>query len=765
MDQPATPPQVMQTSPWEFKDFSGGVTDFYLGCALNRYQKADNLLIQKFGAVGKLYTRPGSQIHDSTYYQIPAGAQRINSLKYFQSVLFYQSSRKFYYVNSGWVTLNGPTGNFGFPTGVDTNTVVSMTTWNGHLIYCSDAFTAPGMIYNDGSTWQLRTAGMPPLVSAPTVTAGAAGANNYLYRFLNAYTYTVGTRTFIARGHATEVALASAAAPDASAVAISAIPVVANGATTNYDTSSTNLVQEIYRTINGGADFFLVGNVANGTTTFSDSMSDATLVNQQALYTEGGAPDNDTPPPAKVVHVVEDRGFYANVTIGGVAYPSRIYQSIPGAPLAVPATFFHDCRDNIVAISSIRNIPVALGEVEVYRLDDGIDELGRGDITPATITPNGGCVSALSVVQTPEGVWWAGTDGFWFTDGFSAIRISGGIRKTYATLVATTAQQKRIVGKYDSDKKRIYWTVQSTGATDCDTCFVLDLNWGLSEDMPFTTISGGANFAPTALEFIGTTLVRGDTRGYAFDHLETLYTDPKVDTTTAPTNWNLATLVYDHISAATDFGSSFMRKWVPRMSIDCDNETNLSLQINSINDNGRKTGALSPIRFRGLITWGDADVYWGDPNLLWNYQGLVDEGRRMPAQSLRCEYKQLELTNAKVAIVSSDVLGVCDVDASAKTATLQNVALAWPSAAVDYVIAFEHDNYSTEFTITQRTDTTLTFADASSLSFNATGSKWVIRGKPKGETLRLISYTMHYAFVGKTQNAYHTAGTGEVGSS
>jgi hypothetical protein len=78
------------------------------------------------------------------------------------------------------------------------------------------------------------------------VTRGGAGTGDYLYRFVYKYTYTVGTVTFIDRGAVTEVALTSALAPNTSTVAISAIPVLANGATYNWDTTAIKV--EIYRT-------------------------------------------------------------------------------------------------------------------------------------------------------------------------------------------------------------------------------------------------------------------------------------------------------------------------------------------------------------------------------------------------------------------------------------------------------------------------------------------------------------------------------------
>jgi hypothetical protein len=761
--------QGIQTQPLPFEDFSGGMTDYYLGCPLTKYQQAENLLIVKHGQIGKLFTRPGSEIYDDDYYQIPAGAQRVGTLKYFEDQLFIHSARKLYYIASGWQTLQGPTSNDLLPSGVDTTTVLSMASWNKHLfVTSSDLTQRVQKIYKDGSAaWQLRTAGMPELASAPVPTGGTPGATfSYLYRFVYRYQYTVGTRTYIDRGPATEVTATNntaIAAGAANTISWASIPAIDNTTVHNYATASTDLDVEIYRTTNGGVNFFLVSSVNNGTTTYADTMTDAALQTQEPLYTEDGSAELAAPPLCKVLHIVDDVGLYGHCKVGSEILANRVYQSVPGDPDGVPEDFFADLKDSVVALSSFRSVAVALGESMCFRLDGRITEVGTGDLTPTTISEVIGCVSSQSVVQTPDGIFFAGLDGFYWTDGYQVFRVSDGIDRTYQTLVSTAEKKRRIVGKYDSKKKRVWWTAQVSD-TEVDTCFVLDLNFGINADMPFTTATG-TSFSPTALEFIGENLIRGHKSGYIFNHDDSLFVDPKVNTSVTPDAWNSETIMYDFLSAATNFGTSFERKWVPRISVICEDQTNLSLQINSINDDGRKIGELKPIRYRGAVTWGDPDVYWGDPDLVWNYQGIIDEARRFPAQNLRCEYKQIQLTNAFVAIISSDTLGLATVNTSAHTATLDDTAaFDWPSLAVDYYISFESDGYTREFPITARTNDVVTFTDTGSTAINGSQG-WVLRGYPKGEVLYLNSFTIHYAIFGKTQTQYRSSGTGEPGAS
>ncbi len=762
--------QPIETEPFPLSDFSGGITDYYLGGPLNRYEVADNLLIIKHGDVGKLFTRPGSEIYNETYYQIPAGVQRIGTLKYLNTTLFYHSARKLNYVSSGWQTLQGPTGNDLLPTGADTTTVLSMSPWGKHLfVTSSDLLQRVQKIYQDGSAvWKLRTAGMPALATSPTLTPGTPGTTfSYLYRFLYKYTYVVGTVTFVDRGPTTEVAVTNTTAIAAGAgntIAITVIPAIANSTTHNYDTASASLKVEIYRTSDFGQNFFLVDTVNNGTTVYNDTMEDATLIDREPLYTESGAPENDPPPLCKVLHVVDDRGLFGHCSVGGEVLTNRIYQSIPGDIDSVPATFYVDVPDEVVGISSFRSNPVAFCSESAHRLEGSYDAIGSGFIRPVVVAETSGCVSSQGIVQTPLGIFWPGLDGFYWTDAFQSMRISD-FDKTYVELVSSAAKKRRIQGKYDVKKNRVYWTTQAaTDATDNDVIYVLDLNWGLSEAMPFTTLSGGVNFAPTAIEFVTNQLVRGDSRGYAFLHRDTLYVDPVVDTAAVPTAWTSATLMYQLKTVATNFGTTQLRKWVPRVGVICENETNLSLQISSINDDGRIAGDCKPIRYRGILVWGDPDIYWGDPDIIWNSQGIIDEQRRFPAGGLRCQFKQLNLTNAFVAIISSDLIGNATITSASHILTLDDaVSYDWPSLAVGYYVAFEQDGYVREYEITARTDDTLTLDDPSTTI--ATGSQaWVIRGYPKGDILYLNELVMHYAVFGKTQQAFRKTGTGEVGA-
>jgi len=760
-------------------NFSGGMTDYYLDAGANRYRKADNFLLVKHEqGVAKLFTRYGSEVWDATNYQIPAGNQRIGALKLFQGsttskLLLVQSAHRLYYVSAGaWVTCTGPSGNQVYPNTVTTSNVWKFDEWSGHLLTCVDSYQKPQKIYFDNtSTLRVRTAGMPDLASAPVITPAGNTGQSFLYAFIYAYTYQVGLKTYVDRGPITEVLVQNADAPEVNQNAITAIPVLANGATDNYDTASANLKVEIYRTVNGGEDFFFVASVNNGVTTYNDVLSDALLVANESLYTAGDVVENDPPPLCKTLCVTQSFAYYGDIKEGTEELTNVIRQSVALDFDAVPVDFECEVDDSIMELTSYNELPIALCQKYAYRIEGVFDELGRGGMFPVKISDVAGCVSRQSAVRTELGVFWFGIDGVYHSDGYQCTKVNKSLDKTYASFVSTTSKSSapvKVQGRYDSKNKRVWWSVwESATNSDVDKCFVLDLNYGVSDDMPFTTCSGGASFSPTSLEFLGDIMYRADKRGYILKHTSTVFSDPKIDTTVAPSSWTVVPIIYDYISAGYNMGVDHIRKYSTRISCNVANETSVSMKLVSINDDGRKTADLAPIRFRNNIVWGDPDVYWGDPQIVWNKGGLLDSERKFPSGSLRYTYKQIEITNATVAILNSDLIGdatVAFLTSTTKTVTLDNAAsYDWPTKSMDYYIAFESDGYTDEYLITVRADNVLTISDPSG-SADFGSQSWVIRGIPKDETLNLLSYTIQYLPFSETQQQYYKALSGETGS-
>ncbi len=765
--------QFIQYAPLEVDDFSGGITDNYLGGAINKYHNADNLLVEKYGAKGKLLVRPGSGIFDSARpFVDSAGVSRLTSLKYFGDYIVPFTKNKVYTQNNTgatWTSLVGPNGgNPPFSTAADGLHVVSLSTWQDHLFVASDTYEYISKIYkNSAGLFQIRTAGLPALASSPTLTTSSAGVSSYIYRFCYKYTYLVGTVQYIDRGSLTEVTVSTAATISTSgAMAIAAIPVLSNTANaTLWDT--TNIDVEVYRTTNGGVNFFLVKAVDNGTTSTTDTMTDATLQLQEPLYTEGEIVENDPVPKAKVVHIVEDTStaYYGNIKDGTELKTSLVQQSVPGDPDSCPADFTAEIGDQVVGISSVQGLPVVCGLNSVYRLDGSFDIFGRGGMIPRKISDRADCVSSQSIVQTMFGIFWMGTEYVYYSDGYRVNPINLEWTETHKLFTDTAAKRKKIQGKYDRKNNRIWWTVQiGDNSSDNDACYVLNLNFGdFTKEGVFTTVSGGDPFRPTALEFVGDTMYRGDESSYLLLHEEGLLTDPVINTASDASTWATRAIIYNYESCSFNMGESSRRKVANRINIKARNESNLSLDIISINDDGRLTETLKPIRSRTNVSWGDEDVVWGDPDIIWNYQSLIVEQRRFPNKSFRFTDKQIKLTNAYTIITNSDLNGNANINSTLKTATTVNSANTFPSASVGYYMSFASDDYTAQYEILSinSSNNVLTLDDDNATLSTQASGPWLIKGYPKGESLGLLSYTMDYAIMGKTQNFYSRSSEGE----
>jgi hypothetical protein len=562
------------------------------------------------------------------------------------------------------------------------------------------------------------------------VVAESVAFASYQYAFHYFYEYTVGTETFQDFGPVLIKEVANVPEVTAADVSIANIPAITNGATENYDTASIKVY--VYRTKNSGVSFYKVGEVTNGTTTFTDTVRDDQLSGGLSLYTDSGIVDNDPPPVSRFIHLANNKAYYGYITEGTEVRSNRIRESILNDPDSAPEDFYVDLEEDVTGISSFSGRILGFTDKGVYRLDGGFDEKGRGGLTYEKIFTSDGCVSHGGIVQIPEGVVFPGNFGFYFTDGYQTFKINVDWVTTYKTLVASSAQAKKIRGTYDSANQRVYWSAQSALGSDNDVLYVLELKQGMKPDACFFSGENGSSFAPTDLLFYNKQLLRADTRGYVFKHDSTYTSDPKVDTAVAGSLWAKKTITYDFISAGLDFGDPLIRKWVPRFYFKAKNKGDLSLQINSINDDHRSTKACKPIRVR-------------------SYTGVIEGFRRMPAGGLRCSYKQLELTNAKVVITNSDTLGLATISASTVT-----IAGTWPTDPIDHVIAFETDSYVTEYPITARTATQLTVTGAPG---NAVGKKWVIRGYPKDEKLEFHSLTFTYLPISNSQRAYQATVT------
>lgn len=751
--------------PLEVIDFSLGITDYFIDGAPQASKTLDNLFIT---TNKKPRTRWGSVVFQD---QLPQGQVRVNKLSNLRlseagtdNILAFQGVRGYRVAGSTWSEINGPSGGPIFTLG-NNNSVITDTEWQDQLFFTNDSYASPQKLYVDGSgNFQVRNTGLPVLNSGISITNPTGIGESYLYAFNYKYQYTVGTVVYLDRGpvfyYPTAVVGGAITGINPAVITLPAT-LLANE---NWDPS--NIKIEISRTASNGSVFHVIGEVALGVTSYNDIKLDAVVLTSETLYTTG-AESNTTPPKAKYVHVVNNYGYYANIKESSQIESTLLLQSKASDPDSVPRTFYAFTEQPIRGLSSIYDRPMVLCDKYIYRIDNNFFDDGTGGMLLRRIDDKAGCVSAQSLVQTHLGLFWAGELGFYWSDGFKVQCITDHLNETYKKFILNANRKKNIVGTFDPSNQRVFWTVvNSSGDSEPDGCWVLDLKQSFSADGQarkggtFTTISGSTDFKPTQILRIGNYLYRGDSRGYVFKHGIEYFTDPKVNTTMPVSQWATKAVIHLYESCFLDFGSKFYRKFVPRILISADNSTNLSLAIGSSNDNNRVVGTLKPISYKNSISWGSSLPVWGDASALWNVQGLIEEWRRFPAGGLRCNYKQVSFTNAKVALVGSDLLGTATVNIAVKTATLGGT-YTWLPNAVDYFIAFSADGYVREFKILSQTPTTIVYEDPSNTGPLASGLyDWKITGYPKGEVLLLNGYVIHWNLISKSHTPYSAGSNG-----
>lgn len=601
-------------------------------------------------------------------------------------------------------------------------------------------------------------------------TAPTAGSFNYKAVFK--YDYTVGTKSFTDRSAPSEAInvigfvnedSGGITASGKYAASLSSIYAYSNAANENwYHTDTTNFRKEIYRTKANGTRYYKCdidgtgGDITNATTTFSDYTTDTYLVDELELYTNGGAPENNKPPLATNIHVFGNVMYYV---LG-----NKVYQSIPNDLDSVPSDFFEEFEENIIAVSSTRSVAVAFGTNRVYRLIGGFDDLGRGSLTYERIFDRTGAISAPSVVKADNGIFFAGKDGFYFTDGYQCMRVTD-LEKTFRTYTDTAAKRNRIQGAYDNISKRVYWTVQTSAGSHPDKIWVLDLQFGIKPDAtPIVTLSKTSGFNPTAIVFFNGQLYYGDGDGYTYVQTRGRNIDLVKDTGTAATSWAAETVRWDYKSCNLSFGTEAVRKYATRIGVQFDMQsTNVSAQIVSDADKGRITNNLPVIRSRKLVDWeGDSNgkLTWISSVYPAQAGNMVDEFRWLKGDgSLRANFRAIEIKTAYCVIVKSDDMGtitLANVSGNTWSATLTSLVATrkWPLYSVGYYLRIN----SVDYPITVRTSDSVVRFDATGLTTPTAGvpTSWEIWGYPKNERARLIGWNILTDLVDKQES--HSSG-------
>ena len=584
-------------------------------------------------------------------------------------------------------------------------------------------------------------------------SAGGTG-NNYIYALHYKYTYQTTLKTFIENSDVLYVEISNVGAPNANNITID-LPVLT--ALDEYNVADIKVA--IYRTFNNGQSFFKLDEVPASQSTYVDAKSDTDIENNAPLYTEGGVLPDEPPPKSKFSVIVNDTLVLGYIKDGTLTLPNFIQFSKQGRLYSCPSSFRQEFEEDVTGLGYVNVYPIVFLRNKVYRVEGSFDSFGKGFTRKRLISDSIGSINHKSIVNTKIGVFFAGPDGFYFTDGFNTKKISTDLNETYRAL----ATKGLIEGTYDKLNNRVMWSAKADSSnTYNDVIYVAHLDYPTPKDgYAFTFFNGGTDVSNFLVSGIGfdsfggnNDLLRLDSRGYLIYHNESFTDDTFINTAKTPDNWDTTAIIYQIDSVALDFGNARVRKWVPKININALNASALSLQIQSANDNTGQYVNLTKITDQSNISWGDPTVIWGEDTVLWNLLPIISQWRYFPAilQSIRCMYKQVRFTNAYIEIDDSSIIGPCSVDGTANTATLlSHPAQDWISEGVNYYISFAHEDYAFEYKITNINAAVLTLDDGASTLTNSASTAWKIMGYKKGEVLSLSTYVLSFNPISMTQ--------------
>lgn len=214
----------------------------------------------------------------------------------------------------------------------------------------------------------------------------------------------------------------------------------------------------VYRTEPGGTTLYRTTAPGGGTSasnpggfhTITSSPSALDITTAEVLYTTGGYLESAPPPASVYAHVHQERLFLVKATDRTrLAYSKKI---VPGYGPEFHETLELSCGPSggdVVGCASADDKLVILRKQAVqFAAGDGPDDAGLQNTftTPQVVTTDTGCISAASIIETPDGVMFLGQRGFFLVDrGLRCVWLGEPVRAesllvTSAILVAERGQ-------------------------------------------------------------------------------------------------------------------------------------------------------------------------------------------------------------------------------------------------------------------------------------------------------------------------------------
>jgi len=192
--------------------------------------------------------------------------------------------------------------------------------------------------------------------------------------------------------------------------------------------------------------------------TFSEINADALEANEVGNFFS--EEPKTSIPKADYFCISRGTAWYASVDDGTGAKRYRVMQSVQGMPTSVLSGAYYDFDYPINGIADLSGTPIVLTDNAVFRIEGSIGIDGSGSIRAIKVSNSEGGISNGSMVVANDKLYYAGTDGFYVTDGYSAQNITGSeLYKTYLEYTSTRTTTDKISGTFDRDNDIIYWSM------------------------------------------------------------------------------------------------------------------------------------------------------------------------------------------------------------------------------------------------------------------------------------------------------------------
>tara|TARA_R110000868_G_scaffold250282_2_gene506749 strand:+ start:4554 stop:7469 length:2916 start_codon:yes stop_codon:yes gene_type:complete len=208
--------------------------------------------------------------------------------------------------------------------------------------------------------------------------------------------------------------------------------------------SRTDVRVSLYRTVDAGTIYYLVGsnsNFTSSTLSISDNLTDDVLQTKKLLYTTGGVVENINPPNSNWIGAAKNRLWTFETGSTDTLWFSK--ESRDG---------FIPQFSDLLTINVGRSYGALVGtaalddKVLVFKefcvmviVGDGPSEnLIGGWSSPAVIFQGMGCISARSITETPQGVFFQSQEGIYLVDkGMGVSFVGRPLYKSEGTLISS----------------------------------------------------------------------------------------------------------------------------------------------------------------------------------------------------------------------------------------------------------------------------------------------------------------------------------------